>query len=160
MLRAFSDSHCSDFGLIDEDTPAEALTYTSLQTGDVWQLVFSDEFEQEGRTFWPGDDPFWSAEDLHYCAFSTAVLARSCFGSRPLFLLTDGNLVGATNNLEWYSPGQLETKNGSLVITLDKRPHRGMECVDRRSACPWPSTLELTRRSVRQLRRRPPDHVE
>lgn len=52
-----------DFGLIDEDTPQEAWTYTSLQTGESWELVFSDEFEVDGRTFWPGDDPYW-------CAFS------------------------------------------------------------------------------------------
>lgn len=29
-------------------------------------LVFSDEFETDGRTFYPGDDPFWEAVDLHY----------------------------------------------------------------------------------------------
>jgi hypothetical protein len=23
------------------------------------QLVFSDEFETEGRSFYPGDDPYW-----------------------------------------------------------------------------------------------------
>ena len=30
------------------------------------QLVFSDEFNTDGRTFYPGDDPYWEAEDLHY----------------------------------------------------------------------------------------------
>ena len=29
-------------------------------------LVFSDEFNVDGRTFYPGDDPFWEAVDLHY----------------------------------------------------------------------------------------------
>lgn len=29
-------------------------------------LVFSDEFNQDGRTFYPGDDPYWEAVDLHY----------------------------------------------------------------------------------------------
>lgn len=28
--------------------------------------VFSDEFNTEGRSFYPGDDPYWQAEDLHY----------------------------------------------------------------------------------------------
>lgn len=28
--------------------------------------MFSDEFEQEGRSFYPGDDPYWEATDLHY----------------------------------------------------------------------------------------------
>ena len=31
-------------------------------------LVFSDEFNQDGRTFYPGDDPFWEAVDLQYWA--------------------------------------------------------------------------------------------
>lgn len=34
--------------------------------GEDWQLVFSDEFETEGRRFYPGDDPYWEAVDLHY----------------------------------------------------------------------------------------------
>lgn len=34
--------------------------------GKAYQLVFSDEFNQDGRTFYPGDDPFWEAADLHY----------------------------------------------------------------------------------------------
>jgi hypothetical protein len=29
-------------------------------------LVFSDEFNTDGRTFYPGDDPYWEAVDLHY----------------------------------------------------------------------------------------------
>lgn len=32
-------------------------------------------------------------------------------------------------DLEFYDGRQLETRNGSLVITLDKRPFRGMEYV-------------------------------
>lgn len=34
--------------------------------GSKYNLVFSDEFEVPGRTFYEGDDPFWSAVDLHY----------------------------------------------------------------------------------------------
>ena len=37
------------------------------------QLVFSDEFNTDGRTFYPGDDPFWEAVDLHYWAVSHCV---------------------------------------------------------------------------------------
>jgi hypothetical protein len=54
------------FELIDSDTPQEAYFHTSLETGEQWELVFSDEFEREGRTFWEGDDPFWEAENYHY----------------------------------------------------------------------------------------------
>ena len=28
--------------------------------------MFSDEFETDGRTFYPGDDPYWEAVDLNY----------------------------------------------------------------------------------------------
>jgi len=52
------------FALIDPDTPASAYTEVSPNTGEEYQLVFSDEFETEGRSFYPGDDPFWEAVDL------------------------------------------------------------------------------------------------
>lgn len=57
------------------------------------ELVFSDEFNQDGRTFYPGEDPFWEAGDLHYWG---------------------------TNNLEWYSPRQVTTSGGALKLTLDE----------------------------------------
>ncbi|KAL0069164.1 hypothetical protein AAF712_003852 [Marasmius tenuissimus] len=79
-------------GLIDVDTPPEAYTITSFHDKTTQlQLVFSDEFNQEGRTFYPGDDPYWEALDLHYWG---------------------------TNNMEWYDPTGLITENGSLKITL------------------------------------------
>lgn len=56
----------NNYGLIDVDTPSSAHTYTSFADSSQWQLVFSDEFEVEGRTFWPGDDPYWEAVNLHY----------------------------------------------------------------------------------------------
>ena len=55
-----------NFGLIDRDTPEDAYTYTSLEDGSEWDLVFSDEFNTDGRTFYSGDDPYWEAVDLHY----------------------------------------------------------------------------------------------
>ncbi|EAL19980.1 hypothetical protein CNBF3070 [Cryptococcus deneoformans B-3501A] len=87
------------FQLIDPDTPPEAYTHKSLDTGEEWDLVFSDEFNEDGRTFYNGDDPFWEAADLHYWQ---------------------------TNNLEWYDPSRLTTKNGKLVITLDEIFSHGM----------------------------------
>lgn len=56
----------NNFGLIDVDTPSSAFTATSFTDGSEWQLVFSDEFNTDNRTFWPGDDPYWEAVDLHY----------------------------------------------------------------------------------------------
>lgn len=46
--------------LIDSDTPDDAMTRTGFD-GNQWELVFSDEFNKDGRTFFDGDDPFWTA---------------------------------------------------------------------------------------------------
>jgi beta-glucanase (GH16 family) len=54
------------FSLIDKDTPQDVYTKASPYDGRQLQLVFSDEFNINGRTFWPGDDPFWEATDLWY----------------------------------------------------------------------------------------------
>jgi hypothetical protein len=51
--------------LIDPETPNSALSRTGSD-GNSYNLVFSDEFNTDGRTFYPGDDPFWEAVDLHY----------------------------------------------------------------------------------------------
>jgi hypothetical protein len=69
-----------NFGLIDLETPPEAHTITSLYTGRQMKLVFSDEFNTDGRTFYPGDDPFWEAEDLHYWAVRTHALFLPAVG--------------------------------------------------------------------------------
>lgn len=29
-------------------------------------MQYSDEFNTDGRTFYPGDDPYWTAVDLWY----------------------------------------------------------------------------------------------
>ncbi|KAG6853424.1 hypothetical protein C0991_004537 [Blastosporella zonata] len=55
-----------NWGLIDLQTPKEAYTKADYINGEEWVLVFSDEFNQDGRTFYPGDDPYWEAVDLHY----------------------------------------------------------------------------------------------
>lgn len=80
--------------LIDPDTPPNALTRTSAADGASYHLVFSDEFEKEGRTFWPGDDPFWEAMDLYY---------------------------GATGDYEYYSPEAVNTTGGALTITMTQK---------------------------------------
>jgi beta-glucan synthesis-associated protein KRE6 len=55
-----------NWGLIDLDTPTDAYTISGYNTNQEMQLVFSDEFRVDGRTFYPGDDPYWEAVDLHY----------------------------------------------------------------------------------------------
>lgn len=41
--------------LVDQDTPSSAYTWRNSE-GQQFNLVFSDEFNEEGRTFWRGDD--------------------------------------------------------------------------------------------------------
>ncbi|SPC63464.1 related to SKN1 - protein involved in sphingolipid biosynthesis [Ustilago sp. UG-2017b] len=82
------------FTLVDPDTPPSALTRTSAADGASYHLVFSDEFQKEGRTFWPGDDPFWEAVDLYY---------------------------GATGDYEYYSPEAVNTTGGALTITMTQK---------------------------------------
>ncbi|CUA76626.1 Beta-glucan synthesis-associated protein SKN1 [Saccharomyces cerevisiae S288c] [Rhizoctonia solani] len=86
-------------GLIDRDTPKSAYTRTSHVDGTTYDLVFSDEFDVEGRSFYPGDDPYWEAVDMHYWV---------------------------TNNIEWYDPAQIKTVNGSLYIELAKKDNHNM----------------------------------
>lgn len=77
--------------LVDSDTPSSAKT-RKAKDGSNWQLVFSDEFNAEGRTFYDGDDQFWTAPDIHY---------------------------DATKDLEWYSPDAVITKKGAVTLRMD-----------------------------------------
>ena len=54
-------------GLVDPDTPEDALTKKTSKDA-TWKLVFSDEFNAAGRTFYEGDDQFFQAADLWYGA--------------------------------------------------------------------------------------------
>ncbi|KAF2456245.1 beta-glucan synthesis-associated [Lineolata rhizophorae] len=78
--------------LIDPDTPDSAMTRESVD-GDELELVFSDEFNDNNRTFYPGDDPYWFAPDIWY---------------------------GATKDLEWYDPDAATTWDGVLELRMDK----------------------------------------
>ena len=62
--------------LIDDDTPDDVKIRTGFD-GEEWVLVFSDEFNKDGRTFYPGDDPFWTAVDLHYWGTKWVTVERS-----------------------------------------------------------------------------------
>ena len=103
-----------NWGLIDLDTPKEAYTKRSwADPSQTMRLVFSDEFNTDGRSFYPGDDPYWEAVDLHYwVGFSFAI--------RPHVTLLISSLKG-TNDMEWYDPSAITTANGSLVITLSAK---------------------------------------
>lgn len=49
--------------LIDPDTPLDQHARTGFD-GHEYELVFSDEFNLPGRSFYPGDDPFWEGVSL------------------------------------------------------------------------------------------------
>ncbi|KAF2256984.1 glycoside hydrolase family 16 protein [Trematosphaeria pertusa] len=85
-------------GLIDPDTPDSAMTRKS-HDGTKQVLVFSDEFNTEGRTFYDGDDPFFQAVDIWY---------------------------GATQDLEWYDPDAASTGNGTLNLKFDLFKNHGL----------------------------------
>lgn len=50
-------------GWIDPDTPEDKRTIKSLVDGTDYDLVMSDEFNVQGRSFKDGDDPTWTALD-------------------------------------------------------------------------------------------------
>ncbi|KAJ5273337.1 hypothetical protein N7478_008462 [Penicillium angulare] len=78
-------------GLIDPDTPKDAYKKKSVE-GKELKLVFSDEFNMPGRTFYDEDDPFFQAMDLWY---------------------------GVTMDKEWYDPDAVTTNEGVLELRFD-----------------------------------------
>mmetsp|Transcript_40583 Transcript_40583/g.85189 ORF Transcript_40583/g.85189 Transcript_40583/m.85189 type:complete len:628 (+) Transcript_40583:141-2024(+) len=79
-------------GWIDPDSPDEAFSTTSHYAEDTreYELVFSDEFEQDGRSFDDGSDPRWTAIDKN----------------------------DYTNEaLHFYRPQNVQTTNGVMNIT-------------------------------------------
>ena len=79
-------------GLIDADTPLSAITRRSVM-GETLELVFSDEFNAQNRTFYHGDDPYWYGFEGWY---------------------------GATQDLEWYDPDAINTGDGTLSLQMDQ----------------------------------------
>jgi beta-glucan synthesis-associated protein KRE6 len=76
-------SMTGNWGLIDLETPKDAYTHASYHdSSQEFQLVFSDEFNTDGRSFYPGDDPYWEAVDMHYYSV--------CFHFYVLLWLTCG----------------------------------------------------------------------
>jgi beta-glucanase (GH16 family) len=85
-------------GLIDPDTPDHAMAKKG-EYGDAYELVFSDEFNDNNRTFYKGDDPYFFAPDIWY---------------------------GATKDLAWYDPDAVTTWDGVLELRLDKFVNHGL----------------------------------
>ena len=86
--------------LIDPDTPDHVLTRDSALGRGKLRLVFSDEFNTDGRTFYKNDDQFWQAADSNYAA---------------------------TGDLQWYDPDAITTQNGTLRIRMDAMKSHGFD---------------------------------
>ncbi|KAJ4353548.1 beta-glucan synthesis-associated protein [Didymosphaeria variabile] len=86
-------------GLLDPDTPAHAMRKLG-EFGDEYELVFSDEYNSNNRTFYEGDDPYFFAPDIWY---------------------------GATQDLEWYDPDAVTTWDGVLELRMDRFRNHGLE---------------------------------
>jgi beta-glucanase (GH16 family) len=100
-------------GLIDPDTPESAYSIKAAN-GETWELMFSDEFEKDGRTFYPGDDPYWESIDLH--AWGTNDLEWSVIPSLPA--PSASQTFAHPYHLIRYDHRQLSTKDGNLVLEL------------------------------------------
>ncbi|KAF0693345.1 hypothetical protein As57867_015621, partial [Aphanomyces stellatus] len=79
---------------VDVDTPVAARTKVTSR-GETWELVMSDEFELDGRTFEAGKDHLWTALDI-----------------------PDG--VNAA--IEYYNVTNLYTKGGKLINKITEGP--------------------------------------
>lgn len=84
--------------LIDKDTDPAVYARTG-HDGQKYSLVFSDEFQTPGRTFYPGDDPYFEAVNLHYWQ---------------------------TGDFEYYDPASVTTEDGFMKIELRQVPIRGL----------------------------------
>jgi hypothetical protein len=85
---------------VDPQTPDEAQTVTGFMGNRELTLVFSDEFEDDGRTFEDGSDTRWTAED------------------RP----------GTTNAaLHYYNSSHVTTADGKLVIQTTREDSNWVE---------------------------------
>jgi len=98
--------------LIDPDTPKSAHSIQSyMNPNKEMVLVFSDEFNQDGRSFYPGDDPYWEAADLHYWGTVSLNVKMDCLRLITCF----------QDDLEWYDPIQgrfpCSTKKKTLLAT-------------------------------------------
>eukprot|EP00979_Chaetoceros_neogracilis_P013183 scaffold3712_cov234-Chaetoceros_neogracile.AAC.1 len=65
----FTLVHTGSSGWVDPDTSAIFQGTAALTKGDnrQYELVFSDEFETEGRSFADGEDSRWTAIDKNDC---------------------------------------------------------------------------------------------
>jgi beta-glucanase (GH16 family) len=88
--------------------------------------VFSDEFQQDGRTFVDGNDPRWSAINKNDCTYNSSP-AMDTHSLLPLILSSLGFVfcrapaVDTNAALHFYSEDNIRTTNGVLNITTEQK---------------------------------------
>mmetsp|Transcript_5236 Transcript_5236/g.7239 ORF Transcript_5236/g.7239 Transcript_5236/m.7239 type:complete len:562 (+) Transcript_5236:68-1753(+) len=80
-------------GFIDKDTPEDFHSVVSFEDQRVYELVFSDEFNEDGRLFYDGYDPKWTV--VHKDDYTNAAL-------------------------QFYHKDNVQTSDGFLNITSDR----------------------------------------
>lgn len=81
-------------GWVDPDTPIEYRQITSMTDGKVYDIVMSDEFNVDKRSFKDGYDPTWTAIDKS----------------------DDDQTSQGKKSLQFYNSSNIYTSNGNLVI--------------------------------------------
>ena len=81
-------------GWVDPDTLPKDKVLRSFSDGIKYDLIMSDEFNRDGRTFIDGDDPKWTGID------------RS----------DDDQTSSGRKSLQYYNSSNIYTANGSLII--------------------------------------------
>ncbi len=89
---------CRSFsGWIDPDTPKDKYRIRSDVTKELYDLVMSDEFNRDGRTFKDGHDPMWTAIDKS----------------------DDDQTASGRKSLQYYNSSMARTRDGKLEITTN-----------------------------------------
>ncbi len=107
-LLSSTQSALSPFtGWVDPDTIEQVKTLHSFTDGQQYELIMSDEFERDKRTFKDGDDPMWTGID------------RS----------DDDQTAQGRRSLQFYNSSMIGTENGTLVIktTTEDTKWRGYD---------------------------------
>ncbi|KAG5649990.1 hypothetical protein H0H81_001195 [Sphagnurus paluster] len=154
----------SVLGVIDQATPQEALSQTG-KDGVEYHLVFSDEFNTDGRSFSRDADPVWETESSQVTTRNGYLVLQSYTASadgssRPQFvgesirqkssLCIDGGFVEISAVMPWSHQTRRLYWTGAWSDTIDdiSFPEQG-------SSLSVPSSVQLTLGGVDPSQRAP-----
>lgn len=127
-------------GLIDKHTPNAALTRTGFD-GKKYVLMFSDEFETDGRTFVSRFCAVLAVGTLLTLVYTDSGPEMIPYGRLSIFTTGSPAISSEFGSSEcplpsfrltprlhrrWYDPDAVTTKDGNLVITLSEEPIHGL----------------------------------